>query len=68
MASVQQLTELGISRTHAYDILAEREPPSVGNALKIYDATGEQFGLLKGLEPDAIEKLRENNANFGKAA
>jgi hypothetical protein len=58
----------GISRTHAYDILAGREPPSIKIALLLYDETGEQFGLLKDLSPDAIEQIRSNAAPQEKAA
>jgi hypothetical protein len=36
----------GISRTHAYDIIA----------------TGEGFGLLEGLDPVTVEKLRPKAA------
>lgn len=60
MVSAQQLIDLGISRTHAYDILAEREEPSLTNAFKILDATGEQFGILRGLSEGAIDELRRN--------
>lgn len=60
--SAQQLIDLGISRTHAYDILGEREEPSLAVALKIYDATGEQFGLLKGKSPEFIAELRREAA------
>ena len=60
--SAQQLIETGISRTHAYDILAGREEPSLTTALKIYSATGERFGLLKGLTESAISELRREAA------
>lgn len=60
--SAQQLIELGISRTHAYDILGEREEPSLGIALKIYDAFGERFGLLKGKTEEFIAELRREAA------
>lgn len=62
MASVQQLIDIGISRTHAYDIIAEREAPSLTSAFKIYDATGSQFGILKGLSKKTIEELRPRAA------
>lgn len=48
-----------ISRTHAYDIIAGREDPSLAVALRIYDATGERFGILKNLTPNEIEPLRK---------
>lgn len=61
--SAQQLIEgAHISRTHAYDILAEREKPSLAVALQIYDVTGEAFGILKGLSRGAIEELRPKAA------
>lgn len=60
--SAQQLIEVGISRTHAYDILGEREEPSLAVALRIYDATGERFGLLKGKSDDFIAELRREAA------
>lgn len=62
MASTQQLIDAGISRTHAYDILAGREQPSLKTAFQIYDATGERFGLLKDLNEDVIEQLRPKAA------
>jgi hypothetical protein len=52
----------GISRTHAYDILAEREVPSLKVAFDIYDATGAQFGILKGCAETTIEDLRRQAA------
>ena len=60
--SAQQLIELGISRGHAYDILAERQEPSLAKAFLIYDATGAQFGILKGLSKETIEALRPKAA------
>lgn len=59
MASVQQLIDIGISRTHAYDILAGRQEPSLRKAIEIFDATGERFGILKSLTPTEIEPLRK---------
>lgn len=52
----------GISRTHAYDILAEREAPSLKVAFQIYDQTGAQFGILKGISKQLIEQLRPKAA------
>lgn len=67
--SAQAIMEAaGISRAHAYDILAGREPPSIKLALKLYDETGEQFGLLKGLPGEAIEQVRANVSQQDKAA
>jgi DNA-binding phage protein len=61
--SAQQIVEVaGIKRTHAYDILAGRQKPSLTIALRIYDATGAQFGLLEGVTKDTIEDLRPKAA------
>lgn len=63
MASAQQLIDgANISRTHAYDILADREAPSLAVALRIFDATGEKFGILKGLADSSIADLRKQAA------
>jgi hypothetical protein len=63
MASAQDIIEAaGISRTHAYDILAGREPPSLRVALDIFDATGERYGILKNLSDGAIAELRKQAA------
>jgi hypothetical protein len=67
--SVQEImSAAGIGRTHAYDILAGREPPSIKVALDIYDATGARLGLLAGLPDKVIEQLRENANKQAKAA
>jgi hypothetical protein len=48
--SAQEIIEAaGISRTHAYDILAERQKPSNGVAAKIYVKTGLKRGLFAQL-------------------
>lgn len=61
--SAQQISDVaGISRTHAYDILAERERPSLSVALSIYEATGYKFGLLKGLSDSSIADLKRQAA------
>jgi DNA-binding phage protein len=62
MASAQQLTDIGISRGHAYDILAGRAVPSLATALRIFDATGERFGILKDKSPEFISELRGKEA------
>ena len=51
-----------ISRTHAYDIIAGRQEPSLAVALRIYDATGERFGILRGLADSSIADLRRQAA------
>ncbi len=38
---------------------AQRREPSLGMALRIYEATGLQFGILKGLTTKQIEPLRK---------
>jgi hypothetical protein len=56
--SAQRIMDVaGVSRTHAYDILAEREDPSLSVALRIYAETNYKFGLLKGLSESAISEL-----------
>jgi hypothetical protein len=63
MASAQEIIDAaGISRTHAYDIIAKREAPSLKVAFDIYDGTGEKFGILEGLDEGTIEKLRPKAA------
>lgn len=59
MISGEQLrVATGISRGHAYDIVAGRQEPSLKTALLIYDKTGEKFGLLEGQDDDFIDRLR----------
>lgn len=49
----------GISLGYASMLLSgERKTCSLAIALKIYDATGLQFGILKGLDPETVETLR----------
>lgn len=52
----------GISQSHASMILGGTREPSLSVALRIYDATGKQFGILKGLSPDTIADLRRQAA------
>ena len=48
--SAQEIIEAaGISRTHAYDILAKRQKPSNGVAAKVYLKTGLKTGLFETL-------------------
>ena len=51
-----------ISQSHAHMILSGDRQPSLAVALKIYDATGQQFGILKGLSPDTIAEIRKQAA------
>jgi hypothetical protein len=63
MASAQTIIEAaGIRRTHAYDILAGRQEPSLRVALDIFDATGERYGILRNLSDGAIAELRKQAA------
>jgi len=53
----------GISVPYASQLLSgAREGCSLATALKIYDATGLQFGILIGLTPEEIEPLRRKAA------
>lgn len=47
-----------ISQSFATQILDGSRSPSLAIALRIYDATGDQFGLLKDLPAETIEQLR----------
>lgn len=50
----------GISLGYASMLLSgDRTTCSVAIALKIYEATGLQFGILKDLTPEQIEPLRK---------
>lgn len=62
MVSAQQLMDLGISRGHAYDILAGRQTPGLKTAFLIYDGLGAKLGILADLDPETIEKLRQRAA------
>ena len=56
-----KLSELaGISLGHASMILSGDRQPSLAVALRIYDATELQFGILKGLPKETVEQLRPN--------
>jgi transcriptional regulator with XRE-family HTH domain len=48
----------GISQSYASMILSGDRTPSLEIALRIYDQTGQQFGILKGLSDSAIDELR----------
>lgn len=63
--SYKELAERAdISPSYATQLLSDdpdqRRVPSLAMALKIYDKTGLQFGVLKGLPAGAIETLRAN--------
>lgn len=61
MTPTELSEKAGISVGYASMLLSgERASCSLSVALKIYDATGEQFGILKGLSPDTIAALRSN--------
>lgn len=48
----------GISLPYAAQLLNGERGASLAMAFKIYDATGLQFGILKGLPTETIEHLR----------
>lgn len=53
----------GISVPYASQLLSgRRKTLSLEMAVKIYDATGLQFGLLAGMTPEEIEPLRRKVA------
>lgn len=48
----------GISLSYAAQLLNGERGASLPMAFKIYDATGLQFGVLKGLPKKTVEQLR----------
>lgn len=62
MAESLTYTELaakaGISNSYAFEIINGTRKPSLATAVKIYDATGLQFGALVGLSLSDIEAAR----------
>ena len=61
--SYKELAEKArISESYATQLLSGERGASLPTALKIYDATGLQFGLLRGLSPETIEELRREAA------
>lgn len=51
-----------ISVPYASQLLNGERGASLSTALKIYDAAGLQFGILKGLQKETIEQLRPKAA------
>lgn len=51
-----------INPGYATQILDGTRTPSLSMALKIYDATGLQFGILKDLPKETVEQLRPKAA------
>jgi len=51
-------TTLGISRSWYFAIRSGERRPSTRVALALYDLTGEQTGVLVGLDEDAIAAIR----------
>jgi transcriptional regulator with XRE-family HTH domain len=49
----------GVHRVYAWQLLNGKRSPSLELALQIYDATGLQLGLLKGLKADEIPTMRK---------
>lgn len=65
--SSRELAErAGISWAYASQLLSgdlvKRRTPSLAVALKVYDATGLQLGILTGLSEQTINELREKVA------
>jgi transcriptional regulator with XRE-family HTH domain len=61
--SYKELAErAAISEPFACQILNGERSPSLAKAFQIFDATGLQFGLLKGLDRRTIESLRPKAA------
>ncbi len=57
--SYKELAErAGISESYATQLLGGKRGASLTVALSIYDKTGLQFGILKGLPAKTIEQLR----------
>ena len=52
----------GITPAFARMLIAGTRRPSLGVALKIYDATGMQFGPLAGLDRRSIDVARKMDA------
>lgn len=50
----------GINRVYAWQLLNDKRSPSPEMALRIYEQTGLQLGLLEGLDEEAIERIRAN--------
>lgn len=51
----------GISRTHAYDILAGREDPSLALALQIHRATGWRHPTIAAYSDATLTELEAAN-------
>ena len=51
---------IGISRSWYAQIRHKKVTPNIVMGLRIYDVTGEQYGILAGLSKDAIEDIRKN--------
>lgn len=49
----------GVTAAYARMLIAGERRPSLAVALKIYDATGQQFGPLSGLTKREIETARK---------
>jgi transcriptional regulator with XRE-family HTH domain len=49
----------GINRVYAWQLLNAKREPSLELALQIFDASGLQLGMLKGLKANEIEVLRK---------
>ena len=60
MATAQEIAQAAdVTEAYARMLHAGTRKPSLGVALKIYDATGEQLGPLAGLPKGAIKVARK---------
>jgi transcriptional regulator with XRE-family HTH domain len=62
MTPTELAAAAGISVPYASQLLSGDRGASLPVALGIYDKTGLQFGILKGLGPDTIAALRKEAA------
>jgi transcriptional regulator with XRE-family HTH domain len=59
---IELAEKAGISKSFAAQLLNGTRDASLEKAIQIYDATGEQFGILKDLPAETIEQLRQKAA------
>lgn len=57
---LERIVEVGgVTPAYARMLIAGTRRPSTALALRLYDATGRQYGPLEGLRPDEIEVARK---------
>jgi transcriptional regulator with XRE-family HTH domain len=67
--SYKELAERAkLSESYATQLLSGERGASLVTAFKIYDATGLQFGILKGLPKKTVEQLRPKTDEQEQAA